>query len=105
MAGIVSTIASWLGALIDWLKCWFNSDWLFCGAFNLFFDILSGAVAVVIGALAWVPVPSELQGFTWPDPGPLGGLLLETGIGQATGMLAAAMTTKFLLRLIPFIRL
>lgn len=105
MAGIVATIANWIGGLVEWLKCWFNGDWIFCGLFNLFFDLLSGGVTILVGALAWVPVPVELQGFVWPDPGPLGGLLLETGVAQAVGILAAALTTKFLLRLIPLVRL
>lgn len=104
MQAIVSTVASWIGAVISWLGCFFT-DFFFCKFFNLFFDVMAGGVAVLVSALAWVPVPSALANFQWPDPGPLGGLLLATGVGQAMGILAAAMTTKFLLRLIPFVRL
>lgn len=105
MAAIVGTIAAWLGAVIEWMKCWFNGDWIFCSLFNLFFDVVLGFVAVVVGALAWVPVPSALDTFIWPDAGPLAGVLFETGFGQATAILAASFTLKFILRLIPLVRL
>lgn len=104
MQAIVATIASWVGWLVDWLKCLLGEA-LWCNLYNLFFDVFTGFVTVVVGAIAWVPVPGELAGFTWPDPGPLGGILLETGVAQAVAILAAAFTTKFLLRLLPLVRL
>jgi hypothetical protein len=104
LQAIVNTIASWVGSVVNWLKC-LLSESLWCNLYNLFFDIFKGAVTMVVGAITWVPVPGELSGFTWPDPGPLGGILLETGVAQAVAILAAAFTTKFLLRLIPLVRL
>lgn len=104
MSSIVSTIASWFSGLFDWIGCFFT-DFIWCATFNLFFDLLMGLVGVVIGALAWVPVPAALESFVWPDAGPLAGVLFETGFGQATAILAACFTLKFMLRLIPLIRL
>lgn len=105
MASLIWTVASWFGALVDWLKCWFNGDWIFCNLFKLFFDLVTGGVAVVAGALAWVPIPAALDTFEWPDAGPLAGVLFEVGFGQATAILAASFTLKFILRLIPLVRL
>lgn len=104
MAAIVATIASWFAALFDWIACFFT-DFIWCASFNLFFDLLLGLVAIVVGALAWVPIPAALDTFVWPDAGPLAGVLFETGFGQATAILAACFTLKFLLRLIPLVRL
>lgn len=86
MAAIVSTLASWLGVLIDWLVCWFNTDWLFCGVFNLFFDILGGGVAVLIGALAWVPVLRSLRGSCGLILARLGGCCWKRVSGKLWGL-------------------
>lgn len=104
MAAIVATIASWFAALFDWIACFFT-DFIWCASFNLFFDLLLGLVGIVVGALAWVPIPAAIDTFVWPDAGPLAGVLFETGFGQATAILAACFTLKFLLRLIPLVRL
>jgi hypothetical protein len=104
MAAIVATIASWFAGLFDWIACFFT-DFIWCASFNLFFDLLLGLVGLVVGALAWVPIPAAIDTFVWPDAGPLAGVLFETGFGQATAILAACFTLKFLLRLIPLVRL
>lgn len=104
MAGIVATIASWAAAIRTYLACFFT-DAIWCKFFNLFFDILVGGVTVLVGAISWIPVPVELSAFQWPDVGPLGTALIESGFVQAMGILAACMTTKFLLRLLPLVRL
>lgn len=104
MAGIVATIASWASALRTYLACFFT-DAIFCKLFNLFFDILGGGVTVLVGALSWVPIPAEVSGWSWPDAGPIVGVLGEVGFAQALSILAGAMSIKFLLRLIPFVRL
>lgn len=104
MAAIVATIASWFAGLFDWLACFFT-DAIPCLFFNMFFDLLLGGVGIVVGALAWIPIPPAIADFVWPDAGPLAGVLFETGFGQATAILAASFTLKFLLRLIPLVRL
>src|SRR5574337_9957 len=100
MQAIVSTIASWIGWLGALLRCYLDT-YFFCALFNFVFDVLTGLVTVAAGAISWVPVPSELQSWTWPDPGPIGQVLIESGFVQGMGIVAAAMTIKFLLRLIP----
>lgn len=104
MAAIVATIASWFSGLFSWIACIFT-DFIWCAFFNLFFDLLLGLVGIVVAALAWVPIPAAIETFVWPDAGPLAGVLFETGFGQATAILAGCFTLKFLLRLIPLVRL
>lgn len=104
MAAIIATLANFFEALFDWINCFFT-DFIWCATFNLFFDLLLGLVGVVVGALAWVPIPDAIENFVWPDAGPLAGVLFETGFGQATAILAACFTLKFILRLIPLVRL
>lgn len=104
MQAVVATIAGWIGGLIDVVRCYLGSLF-FCSLFNLFFDLVGGAVTVVAGAIAWVPIPSEITSWSWPDAGPIAGVLGEVGFAQALGIVASAMSIKFLLRLIPFVRL
>lgn len=104
MAALIQTIAAFFEGLFDWVSCFFT-DFIWCATFNLFFDLLLGLVGIVVAALAWVPIPAAIETFVWPDAGPLAGVLFETGFGQATAILAACFTLKFLLRLIPLVRL
>jgi hypothetical protein len=104
MSALIQTIASWFSGLFDWIGCFFT-DFIWCATFNLFFDLVLGGVGMSAAALAWVPIPAAIESFVWPDAGPLAGVLFETGFGQATAILAAAFTLKFLLRLVPFVRL
>lgn len=62
-------------------------------------------VTAAVGLIVLVPIPSEISGWSWPDAGPIVGVLGETGFAQATAIVAGAMSIKFLLRLIPFVRL
>ena len=100
--GPLSWIAGWLGNIVSTLDCIWGK--VVCSFFNLFFDLLDGLVTVLITAIAWVPIPSALSSFTWPDAGPLGGILIECGMVQAMSILAAAFSVRFLKGLIPFIR-
>ena len=77
----------------------------FCSLFNLVYDLFDAVLVAAIGLVALVPIPSEVANWTWPDAGPLVGVLGEVGFAQATAILAGAMSIKFLLRVIPFVRL
>ena len=103
MAAIVATIASWIG----WLGSIFQCYWglLMCSLFNLVFDLLSAILLAAVSMVALVPIPSDVANWSWPDAGPLVGVLGETGFAQGTAIVAGAMSIKFLLRLIPFVRL
>lgn len=103
MAAIVSTIASWIGWLGGMVSCYWGL--LFCSLFNLVYDLFDAVLTAAVGLIALVPIPSEVSSWTWPDAGPLVGVLGEVGFAQATAIVAGAMTIKFLLRLIPFVRL
>jgi len=103
MAGIVSTIASWIGWLGGIVQCYWGL--LFCMFFNVVFDLMQAIITAAVGLIALVPIPSEVASWSWPDAGPLVGVLGEVGFAQATGIIAGAMSIKFLLRVIPFVRL
>lgn len=103
MAGIVATIASWIGWLGGIIQCYW--ELLICTLFNLAYDLLNAIVTAAVGLMALVPIPSEVSAWSWPDAGPIVGVLGEVGFAQAISILAGAMSIKFLLRLIPFVRL
>lgn len=103
MAAIVSIIASWIGWLGGMVSCYWGL--LFCSLFNLVYDLFEAVLVAVIGLIALVPIPSDVASWSWPNAGPLVGVLGEVGFAQATAIVAGAMTIKFLLRLIPFVRL
>lgn len=103
MAGIISTIASWVTWIGDLLKCYWGL--LTCVLFNLVYDLVDAIVTAAVGLIALVPIPAEVSGWSWPDAGPIVGVLGEVGFAQATAIVAGAMSIKFLLRLIPFVRL
>lgn len=103
MAGIISTIASWITYLGDLIECYLAD--LPCEFFNLGFDLLNSIITAAVGLISLVPIPSEIASWTWPDAGPIAGVLGEVGFAQATAIVAGAMSMKFLLRLIPFVRL
>lgn len=103
MAGIVATIASWIGWLGGIIQCYW--DLLFCSLFNLVYDLLNVIITAAVGLIALVPIPADVSGWSWPDAGPIVGVLGEVGFAQATAIVAGAMSIKFLLRLIPFVRL
>lgn len=103
MAAIVSTIASWIGWLGGMISCYWGL--LFCSLFNLAYDLFDAVLVAAIGLIALVPIPPDVANWTWPDAGPLVGVLGEAGFAQATAIIAGAMSIKFLLRVIPFVRL
>lgn len=103
MGAIVSTIASFVGWLGDLVICYWGL--LFCSLFNLVYDLFEAVLVAAVSLIALVPIPSEVANWSWPDAGPLVGVLGEVGFAQATAIVAGAMTIKFLLRLIPFVRL
>ena len=103
MAAIVSTISSWIGWLGGIIQCYWGL--LMCSLFNLVFDLFHVILTAVIGLVALVPIPSSVSAWSWPDAGPLVGVLGEVGFAQATTIVAGAMSIKFLLRVIPFVRL
>lgn len=91
------------GWLSGWFSCFF--DTLTCFSYNFLMGLLGDFVAALIATLSLIPLPSALANFSWPDAGPLGAALGETGFVQGLSILAAAMTVKTALRLIPFVRL
>lgn len=103
MAGIVATIASWIGWLGGIIECYWGL--LICALFNLVYDLLNAIVTAAVSLIVLIPIPSEVASWSWPDAGPIVGVLGEVGFAQATGIVASAMSIKFLLRLIPFVRL
>lgn len=103
MAGIIATISGWVGGLYDWFACIFTT--LPCFFYNMFYSFLWDVIQMGLIALAWIPIPSAVATWSWPNAGPLVGVLGEVGFAQATAIVAGAMTIKFLLRLIPFVRL
>lgn len=103
MAGIVATVASWVGWVGSIIQCYWG---LFtCALFNLVYDLLNAIVTAAVGLVSLIPIPAEVANWTWPDAGPIAGALGESGFAQATAIVAGAMTIKFLLRLIPLVRL
>lgn len=103
MAGIVATIASWVGWIGGIIECYWGL--LTCALFNLVYDLLNAIVTAAVSLIALIPIPSEVASWSWPDAGPIVGVLGEVGFAQATAIVAGAMSIKFLLRLIPFVRL
>lgn len=103
MAGIIATIANWIGWLGNIVQCYWGLVW--CKLFNLAYDLLNAMVTAAVGLVSLIPIPSEVSSWSWPDAGPLVGVLGEVGFAQATAIVAGAMSVKFLLRLIPFVRL
>lgn len=103
MAGIVATIANWIRWLGEIIQCYWGL--VFCSLFNLVYDLLNAIVTAAVGLIALVPIPADVSGWSWPDAGPIVGVLGEVGFAQATAIVAGAMSIKFLLRLIPFVRL
>ncbi len=103
MAALVFVIVAWVKWLFAGLTCWWGL-WE-CKLFNLGYDFLNALVSAAIAVASLVPVPSEVANWSWPDAGPLVGVLGEVGFAQATAIVAGAMTIKFMLRLIPFVRL
>lgn len=104
MVGIISTIASWFGWLGSVVQCYLGTYFI-CQFFNLAYDLLDAIVTAAVGLVSLVPIPSSVSSWTWPDAGPLVGVLGEVGFAQATAIVAGAMSVKFLLRVIPFVRL
>lgn len=103
MAAIIGIIASWIGWLGQIVQCYWGL--LTCVLFNLVYDVIAAIGGAAIGFVSLVPIPPNVADWSWPDAGPLVGVLGETGFAQATAILAGAMSVKFLLRLIPFVRL
>lgn len=103
MAAIVNVIAAWIGWLGGVVQCYWGL--LTCVLFNLVFDLFAAVIGAAIALISLVPIPSEIASWTWPDAGPIAGVLGEVGFAQATAIVAGAMSMKFLLRLIPFVRL
>lgn len=103
MVGLIASLGNWVGWIGGIIQCYWSL--LMCSLFNLAFDVLSAVLMAAVGLVSLVSIPSEVASWSWPDAGPIVGVLGEVGFAQATAIVAGAMSIKFLLRLIPFVRL
>ena len=86
----------------QWLYCFFANLW--CGLSDWLMSALEEIMTVALSALSALPIPDALANFQWPDAGPLGAVLIDTGVPVALSILAGAFTLRFLKGLIPLIR-
>ena len=84
-----------LSAILCWLDEWFPS---FNDYFVNVWDGLLTVVDTLLAAIApvFVTLPTIDPAYTW--------LLGATGVAPALALMATAMTTRFLLQSIPFVR-
>jgi len=95
----------WLQGIFDalgniWLeiKCFLPNLWL------RFLDIIvtlqEEISTALLAVFAIIPLPDAVANFQWPDAGPLGYAVIQSGIPQALTILSGALFIRFIKGLI-----